>query len=470
MTKQKQYDIAIIGGGPGGYPAAIKAAQSGASVALIEMRELGGTCLNRGCIPTKTLIANADVWHRIHQAEEFGITISEASFDFSQMTRRKDRVVEGIRASLEGLIASNRIAVFKGRGKLVSSQEVKIIGESSELIKVDKVIIATGSEPRQISAFPFDYKKIHDSTSILNLTSLPKKLVIIGGGVIGVEFASLYARLGVEVIILELMPTIIPTEDPSIASVLTKSFINQGIKIHTGVIVKRIEVIGGGVRVHLADNDLVEADIALVAVGRIPNTSDIGLDKAGVLCDEKGIIPVNNKMETNVPGIYAVGDITGKWWLAHVATHQGIVAACNAIGEDAHMNYNAVPAIIFTEPEIGTVGMTMAQATARGYTAKSGSFPFQALGKSQATFQKEGFAQIVMDQRTGQILGAQVVGHEAATLIAEMVLAIANELTIESITETIHAHPTIAEAWLEAAYIAAGTPIHWPPKILKKKG
>ena len=467
-NEPKKFDIAILGGGPGGYPAAIKAAQNGKKVALIEAKEMGGTCLNRGCIPTKTLIANAEVWEKINHAEEFGIHVEKATFDFAKMTKRKDSVVTGIRKSLEGLIASNGITVIRGFGKLVSPTEIKITGDNSEIITAEKIIIATGSEPRNMEAFPFDYERIHDSTSILNLTKLPKKLIIVGGGVIGAEFASLYAAFGVEVTILELMPTIIPTEDPSVSSVLTKAFLKKGIKIHTKVTVQKIEHSKDGVQVKLADGTAFDADIALVAVGRMANTSNIGLEKAGVFVNEKGTIPVNEKMETNIPGIYAIGDITGKWWLAHVATHQGIVAASNAAGIHSHINYNAVPAIIFTVPEIGTVGLTLSQATAKGYQAKLGSFPFQALGKSQATLQTDGFAQIVIDSLTNQILGAQVVGYEAATLVAEMGLAITNELTIESVHETIHAHPTIAEAWLEAAYIAGDEPIHWPPSKKKK--
>ena len=467
IEEKKKFDVIVLGGGPGGYPAAIKAAQSGRKVALVEAKEMGGTCLNRGCIPTKTLIANADIWHQIQHAEDFGITIGAASFDFAKMTKRKDEVVTKTRKSLEGLIASNRITVFKGYGKFISPQEIKVIGENSAVITAEKIIIATGSEPRNIPAFPFDYKQIHDSTSILELTKLPKSLAIIGGGVIGCEFASLYSILGVQVSILEMMPTIIPTEDPEISAVLTKAFQKKGIKIQTKVTVQKIETSKEGIKVLLADGSSVEAEMALVSVGRSLNTTDIGLDKAAV-ATEKGAIPVNDKMETNVPGIYAIGDITAKWLLAHVATHQGIVAASNAVGETAHINYNAVPSIIYTEPEIGTIGLSLSQAKAKGYAATTGSFPFQALGKSQAINKTEGFAQIVIDKRTGQVLGAQVVGHEAGTLVAEMGVAIANELTVESITETIHAHPTIAEAWLEAAYLAADTPIHWPPKASKK--
>lgn len=469
MEKEK-FDVVVIGGGPGGYPAAIRAAQRGKKVALIEAKEMGGTCLNRGCIPSKALIANAEYWQQLQEAEEFGVQIQGMSFDYEKMAQRKDRVVNRMRTGLEGLIAANSIKVFKGVGRLISRSEIKIQGQDNALIEADRVILATGSEPRNIPAFPFDYKKIHDSTSLLDLTTLPKSLVIIGGGVIGCEFASLYSLLGVSVTIIELLPRILPMEAEEVSQALTKAFIKRGIQLETNAKVERIESNEAGIKVYVEGGKVYSADISLVAVGRSLNTRDVGLDKAGVLVQENGLVSVNSKMETSVAGIYAVGDIASKWWLAHVASHQGIVAAENACGGNAYMHYEAVPSVTFTEPEIGTVGLSLAEALKQGYQAKIGAFPFQALGKSQATLHPEGFAQIVVDEKTGQILGAQVVGYEASTLIAEMALAITNELTIESISETIHAHPTISEAWLEASYLAGGLPIHLPPKAKRKKG
>lgn len=466
--EERTFDIVVIGGGPGGYPAAIKAAQSEKKVALVEAKDLGGTCLNRGCIPSKTLIANAEVLQRVREAEEFGVIVGEISFDFQKMVRRKDAIVGRIRKSLEGLIASNKITLFRGFGKLTSATTVEVAGPNPVRLKTEKIILATGSEPRNIDAFPFDYNQIHDSTSMLELQTLPESLAIIGGGVIGCEFASLYSALGVDVTILEMMPRIIPMECSSISNALAKAFTKKGIKLLTNVVVQGIDKSPDGVKIRLAGKESVEADIALVAVGRSLNVQGIGLDTAGIKLTESGLIAVNDKMETNVPGIYAVGDISSRWWLAHVASHQGVIAASNATGHEAHINYHAVPSVIFTSPEIGTVGRTLEGAIKDGFNATVGSFPFQALGKSQAADQTEGFAQVVTDKRTGQILGAQVVGHEASSLIAEMAVAIANELTVESITETIHAHPTIAEVWLEAALIANDTPLHFPPKIQRK--
>lgn len=468
-TPQK-FDVAVLGSGPGGYPAAIRAAQNGKSVALIEAKDIGGTCLNRGCIPSKTLIANAEVLSKINDAEEFGIKVGQVSFDYSKMVDRKESVVGNIRKSLEGLIAANKITILRGYGRFTSPHSLKIMGKDNVEIFADKIIIATGSEPRNIPAFPFDYKKVHDSTSLLEMRQLPKKMAIIGGGVIGCEFASLYAILGVEVTILEMMPRIIPMEAEAVSNALAKALKDKGIKIETGVKVEGIDTSGKGVKVLLGQGKEVLADIALVSVGRKLNTHDIGLDKAGILVQDNGIIPVNEKMETQVDGIYAIGDIASKWWLAHVATHQAMVAANNATGHPAVMHYNAVPSVIFTHPEVATVGLSLEAALEKGYRAATGSFPFQALGKSQAALQTDGFAQIVVDKNTGQVLGAQVVGHEASTLIAQMALVIANELTVECITETIHAHPTIAEAWMEAAFLGADAPLHWPPKAGKKAG
>lgn len=465
--KFQKFDIVVIGGGPGGYPAAIKAAQSGKKVALIEAKKVGGTCLNRGCIPSKTLIASAEMLHKIQDAEAFGIVTGKVEFDYSKMVDRKDQVVNKICKSLEGLIAANKIKLFNGFGKFVSPRTIKVLGEDNVEISAEHIIIATGSEPRNMPAFPFDYKKIHDSTSLLELRSLPKKLAIIGGGIIGCEFASLYSTLGVEVVILEMMPSIIPMESESVSKALSKAFVKKGINIETNVVVEGIDTNGQGVTVRLAGGKNITADIALVAVGRKLNTSDISLEKAGVIVQDNGIILVNEKMETSVPGIYAVGDIASKWWLAHVATHQGLVAANNAIGHPSKMNYQAVPSVIFTTPEIGTVGYSLEQALQKGFPATLGVFPFQALGKSQASLQTDGFAQIVIDKSNGRVLGAQVVGYEASSMIAEMAIVIANELTVECITETIHAHPTIAEAWMEAAFIGEEKPLHWPPKTSK---
>lgn len=466
MEKQ-EFDIIVIGGGPGGYVAAIRAASKGAKVALIEATGLGGTCLNRGCIPSKTLIANAEVLRKIKESKNYGIDVGTFSFDFAKMKERKDQIVEKLRKGIEGLVAANKITLFRGYGKFLSENEVKVVGQDETILQGKKIIIATGSEPKPLPGFAFDHSLIHDSTSLLDLTVIPKKVVIIGGGVIGCEFASLYKEFESDVTIIELLPNILSTEGKNISDVLAASFRKKGIKIETNISIVKIEKRGQIATLHLSDGRTLESDCVLISVGRKLNTDNIDLEKTGVVVEQNGTIATNEKMETNVAHIYAIGDITGKWMLAHVASHQGMIAADNATGHTTKINYRAVPSVIFTYPEIGTIGYTLEKALEAGFDATIGKFPFQALGKSLATINTEGFAQIVISKSTGEILGAQVVGYGAATLIAEMAVAIGAELTIHSIADTIHAHPTIAEAWLEAAHVAMETPIHLPPKPKK---
>lgn len=461
--EKKQFDVIVIGAGVGGYVAAIRAAQKGVKVALIESREMGGTCLNRGCIPSKALIADADAWRMVKNSAQHGITTENISFNYEKMVERKDRVVERLRKGVTGLVASNKITVFKGVGKFMSPTEVKVLGENEDILEGKNIIIATGSEPRALPQFPFDYQRIHDSTSFLELKQLPKKLVIIGGGIIGCEFASLHNALGVDVTIVELLPLIISTEGKTISDALTTTFKRQGVKIEVNANVKAIEKNDSGVTIQLENGNPITADMVLISVGRKYNTENLGLEKTGVIVEKNGSIPTNDKMQTNVPHIYAIGDVTGKWLLAHVASHQGIVAASNATGHAHKMSYKAVPSVTFTHPQIATVGLTLEKALEKGLDATIGKFPFQALGKAQAAIEADGFAQVVISKSTKAILGAQVMGHEASTLIAEMTAAIQNEFTVESITETIHAHPTLSEAWLEATFLANNEPLHMPP-------
>ena len=460
----EQFDVAVIGAGPGGYVAAIKAAQEGAKVALIEKELLGGTCLNCGCIPTKTLLASADVVHTVKRAADFGVSVDGLSFNYGQMVERKDGVVSKIRSSLEGLIKSNQITIMKGLGEFVDRNTLKVSGDEQVMIGVDKVIIATGSKPMDIAALPCDHKKVFNSTSILERTEMPQSIVIVGGGYIGCEFASLYSELGCDVTIVEALDSIVSAQGKSISGALAKSFEKRGVKIETSIAVKAIHDVADGVEVELVDGRKLQSEIALISIGRSIVSDSLKIENAGLGVGERGVIEVNSKMETNVAGIYAIGDVTGKMMLAHVASHQGIVAAMNSVDKEMFMHYDAVPAVIFTSPEIAMVGMTSEEAKEEGYQVKSAKFPLQALGKAQATMDTEGFVEVVIEGSTKQILGAQVVGHGAADLISEMALAIQNELTIECVIETIHAHPTMAEAWLEASLIANDTPIHFPPK------
>lgn len=464
MTERKKHDVAVIGSGPGGYTAAIRAAQLGKSVALIEKDLLGGCCLNVGCIPTKTLISNAAVFHQVKRAADFGITTGPISFHYDQMKARKDKVIGKIRSSLEGLIKSNKITIYQGFAQFDAPKVLKVVGKDNLYIDAEKIIIATGSIPLDVKAFPCDHKRILNSTSILELIEAPKSLAIVGGGYIGCEFASLFAELGTKVTILEALPTILTAQGAQIAQFMTRIFTAKGIEILTNVMVKQIENQKTHAHITLEGGKAIDADLALVAVGRKVYTEGLQLEKAGLKTTDKGFIETDAHMQTEVRGIYAIGDVTGKWMLAHVASHQGIVAANNACEKEAEMHYEAVPAVVFTSPEIATVGMTLEQAQKSGFDAIAGSFPFQALGKAQASMDTEGFTQVVSDKKTGQILGAAAIGHEASNLIAEMALAIQNELTLDSVIETIHAHPTLAESWHETALIASERPINFPPK------
>ncbi len=464
MIEKKHVDVAVIGAGPGGYTAAIRAAQLGKSVALIEKEWLGGTCLNVGCIPSKALLAGAQVLHQVRKAADFGITTGEVSFRYEKMKARKDAVVTKIRAGLEGLLKANKITILRGAAKFESPQELKIMGADNLFITADKIIIASGSTPLDIAAFPCDHERILNSTSILEITQVPKTLAIVGGGYIGCEFASLFTELGAQVTILEALQTILAPQGKEVSQFMTKTFTAKGIAIKTNVFVKSIENKKSHAHLCFSDGSSLDAELCLVSVGRKVDTQGLCLEKAGLAPGEKGYIETNLRMETSVKNIYAIGDITGKWMLAHVASHQGMVAAANAAGLSEEMHYEAVPAVIFTSPEIATVGLTMEGAVQAGFTPVAGTFPFAALGKAHAASDLEGFSQVISDKKTGQILGALCIGHDASNLIGEMALAIQNELTLESVIQTIHAHPTIAESWLEAALMAADRPINFPPK------
>jgi len=467
---KKKFDFIILGGGPGGYVAAIRAAKSGGSVALIESKDLGGTCLNRGCIPSKAHIANSEHLRKVKESSTFGISVKELSIDYSIMKKRVDKTVSSILKGLTGLIKANKITLFQGKGSFISNNEIKVSGSSPVLLEGKILVIATGSEPKNIAAFPFDNERILSSTSLLEKKELPQSLVIIGGGVIGSEFASLYNELGVKVTILEALPEIIPMEAPELSKELAHSFKKRGIQVETGVFVEQVKHTKSGVAVFHSNGNKIEAEWALVAIGRKLNSNGIGLEHTGVSVTPQGAIQVNAHMQTDTSHIYAIGDITAKSMLAHVASHQGIVAIEHALGkENAVMHYNAIPSVIYTYPEVASVGLTLEQSKEQGIKAKASSFPFKVLGKSQATGETEGFAQLIIEENTEQILGAQVIGSEAASLIAEIVISIQNELTLSCLKDTIHAHPTFSESWLEAGFLADGIPIHLPPIQTKKK-
>lgn len=464
MSDNKKFDIAVIGAGPGGYVAAIKAAQLGKNVALIEKEALGGTCLNVGCIPTKTLIASATMHHMVKKAEEFGISVGPIKIAYEKMKARKDKVVAQIKAGLTSLIKANKITIFSGVAQFESPHDLKVMGQDNARITAGQIIIATGSVPIDVKTFPCDHERILNSTSILELTHLPKSLAVVGGGYIGCEFASLFAELGVHVTIVEAMPTILAAQGATVSDFMTKTFTSNGIEIKTNVMVKTIENKQYKTVITFTDGNTLETEMTLVAIGRKPFTEGLSLEKAGLKTNERGFLDVSDKMETEVREIYAIGDVTGKAMLAHVASHQGITAAMNACGFESVVHYDAVPAVIFTSPEVATVGISAEDATKKGLAVNVGTFPFQAIGKAQASGDTKGFSQIISDKKTNQILGSVIIGHDAANLIAEMALAIQNELTLECVLETIHAHPTMAEIWHETAAMTLGMPIHLPKK------
>lgn len=458
------FDCVVIGAGPGGYVAAITAAQAGIKTALIEEREAGGTCLNRGCIPSKALLSAAEIVNQIRHANQFGIHVDNFSIDYPAMVQRKDSVVRSIRDGLNSLIRSNKITVFSGRGSLISSTEVKVLGETSSVIKARSIILATGSEPRAFPGIPFSPSspRILCSTGVLNLKELPQKLAIIGGGVIGCEFASLFHTLGSKVSVIEASQQILALNNPDISKTMFDKFSRQGLRFMLGASVSDIQDMGDCVRITINGND-EEYDYVLVSIGRRLNTENLGLDKAGVICDERGVIPTDSTMRTNIPNIYAIGDITGQWQLAHVASHQGIVAARNISGHRDEIDYSAVPSVIFTFPEVATVGLSPSVAQQEGIPVKITKFPFRAIGKAVAMGEADGFAAIISHETSQQILGAYVIGPQASSLISEITLAVRNELTLPCIYETIHAHPTLAEIWAESALLAVDTPLHMPP-------
>jgi dihydrolipoamide dehydrogenase len=458
-----EFDLVVIGAGPGGYPAAIRAAQKGKKVALIESNKLGGTCLNRGCIPSKALIACADSYRHVLSAKKYGINVQGISFDYKKMVEHKNQTVQRMLQGLEYLISQNNIEVIHGHAKYVSANTIKVLGENPVTLKTKNSIIAAGSEPYEIDKFPFDFVDIHNSSSILQMEELPKSLAIIGAGYIGCEFASLYATLGVKVILIEALAHILPFQDKDISQRITQSFKEKNIDIYTSSLVKGVKKESGKVKIDLGDV-VVEAEKALISVGRMLNCKDLGLEKIAVQLDERGKIKVNCKMETSIASIYAIGDVVSNYQLAHVATHQGLVAVENILGKETSMHYNAIPSVIFTDPEVASVGYSLQEAVDKGYAASESQFNTAVLGIAQAAQKQEGFFKVVIDRQTKAILGAQVVGYQAGILIAQMALAIENELTLECVIETICAHPTFSEGWLEACFIAHGTPLHMPPK------
>ncbi len=461
----KNFDVAIIGAGPGGYSAAIRAAQLGKKVALIEKQFLGGVCLNVGCIPTKALLTSADALDIIKNANTFAINVDKINFTLEAMIERKDKIVQNLRKGLEGLLQSNKIQIIKGKAKFLSKNEIEISGLTNDKISAKNIIIATGSYPAQLPNIQVDHKTIYNSNSLLCLKKQPKSMIIIGGGYIGCEFASFYSRLGVKITIIEALPSILYSHGKDLAKLLSNSFQAQGIDLKVESKVLRCEKTKEGIEVSLDNNEVIKSEIALLAIGRKPLTQNLNLENLNIQIGKDKQIIVDDQMKTSEDNIYAIGDVTGKWMLAHSAVHEALVAVDTIAGIENKMDFSAVPAVIFTKPEIAIVGLTPDQATKNDMNVDIAKFPFTALGKAHALSEKKGFVEVVVDKKTKRILGAQAIGPSASVLIAEMGLAITNKLDAKAVIDTIHAHPTLAESWQEALLIALNRPLNFPPNL-----
>ena len=456
------YDVGIIGGGPGGYVAAIKAAQLGGSVCLIEKGEWGGTCLNRGCIPTKTLFAVANLATQVQEASAFGIHINgEATINYAQVLDHKASVIKQLTGGIAQLLKANGVDTRNGTATLTDRNSIVVSKPdgTTEQLHAKNIIIATGSEPAEPPVFDIDEEQVLTTTGILNLTELPESLLIVGGGVSGCEFASIFSALGCQVTVLELLPTILATEDVQVIRHIQLFMKRKGITIHTGAKLTHVKKSEAGVAAVLESGEELAAEKMLVSIGRRYNTENIGLETVGVHTDSGKII-VDAQMQTNVPGIYAVGDVASRYLLAHVASAEGKIAAQNCLGDHVEMDYQVVPWCVFTLPEIGHVGMTEKEATDEGYEVKIGRFPYAANGKALGLGETDGFVKTVSDVDSGDILGVHIVGVQASTLIHEAAIAVRLGASAEDIAHTVHAHPTLSEMVMESAEAAYGRAIH----------
>jgi len=458
------YDVIVIGAGPGGYPAAIRSAQLGKKTVIIEKEAFGGTCLNWGCIPTKTLIASAERYHHAAHSEAFGITTKGLAFDYAKMIARKAEVVAKLSGGVQGLLKSNGVEMIRGTARFEGPNRLSVVQPDGKTLWLTaaSIIIAAGSDSAMPGFLPKD-ARVMDSRAFLELTALPKNLLILGGGVIGCEFACMAAALGTKVTIVEMLEDIVVVLDRDVRRVLRKRMETLGITILTGAPLANIAVAKDKVTGTYKDQT-VEGDVLLVAVGRKPNTAALDLARAGVKVDPRGTIPVDEHGRTNIASIFAIGDlVTGSIQLAHAATQQGVTAAETAAGLKAKVE-KVCPSCIFTSPEIGLAGLTENKAQQLGIAVKTAVFPFAALGKAMAAGDTDGFVKWVCDPTTGRVLGAQAIGGHATELISEAALAIRNELTINEVGNTIHCHPTLSEAWMEAAHAFHGTCIHLPKR------
>jgi dihydrolipoamide dehydrogenase len=460
------YDIIVIGSGPGGYVTAIRASQLGLKTAIVERESLGGICLNWGCIPTKALLKSANVYEYLQHASDYGITVKEGSADFNAIIDRSRGVANGMSNGIQFLMKKNKIDVIKGSGKIKAGKKVDVTAEDGTVTEytADKgVILATGARSRKLPNIPQDGEKIIGYREAMTLKSLPKRLVVVGSGAIGVEFAYFYNTLGTEVTIVEFMPNIVPVEDEEVSKQMEKSFKKAGINILTNASVETVEKTAKGciVTVKTAKGEeKIECDVVLSAVGIETNIEGIGLEEVGIATD-KGRVLVNDFYQTNIPGYYAIGDIVPGPALAHVASAEGIICVEKIAGHHPEpLDYGNIPGCTYASPEIASVGMTEKAAKAAGLDIKIGKFPFSASGKASAAGAKDGFVKLIFDAKYGELLGAHMIGANVTEMIAEIVAVRKLEVTGEALIKTVHPHPTMSEAVMEAAAAAYGEVIH----------
>ncbi|WP_063056695.1 dihydrolipoyl dehydrogenase [Nocardia salmonicida] len=478
-----EFDLLVIGGGPGGYVAAIRAAQRGLKVCVVEKERPGGVCLNWGCIPTKAMLRSAEVFHTLASAAEFGVYADNVRYDFAAVRQRKDSIVKELTDGVAGLLKANGVTVIEGHARFVEPTVVEVhevgaspifdggpryaaaAGTPIRRVSARDVIIATGSVPVQPPIPGAGLPGVVTSDGAFGLTEVPQRLVIIGGSAVGAEWASLFATFGSQVTVVEMQDRLVPLEDKEIGDALGRSFRKRGITVLTGATVTAITE-GDVLRVSVggpAAADL-DADVVLVGVGRAPNTAELGLDVAGIATDARGFIEVDDRLRTGVEHVYAIGDVTGRALLAHVASHQGITAAEVIAGHEAHIDYSVIPAATFTHPEIASVGLTEEAARAAGHEVITAKFPFAALGRAKTFGETDGFIKIVAGQAHQEVLGVHIIGPSASDLIAEGALAISLEATLDELADTIHAHPTLGEIGMEAAMAGLGLPVHIAPR------
>ncbi|MBG0786005.1 MAG: dihydrolipoyl dehydrogenase [Anaerolineaceae bacterium] len=463
----KEYDVIVIGAGPGGYVAAIRSAQLGKKTAIVEKRFLGGVCLNIGCIPSKALLKNAEVAHTLREGgKDFGFSFDNLELDYSVAFKRSRKVSDRLVRGVGFLMKKNNIDVHMGAAKLTAKDTVEVTPEEGEpeTLKAKDIIIATGSHPFVIPGVELDGEKIVDYEAAIMRDSLPGSAVIIGGGAIGVEFATVWSSYGVDVTIVEMLDHLLPLEDEAVAKEIEKAYKKRGIHVMTGSKVQKVEATKTGSKVTVLTGDeetVIDADLTLVAIGFRPNIAGLGLEEVGVKLTERGHIDIDDKMATSVPGIWAIGDVTGKLLLAHVAQAMGVVAAESIAGvETVKLDYDMMPRATYCHPQAASFGYSEAKAKELGYDVEVGNFPFQANGKALGLDDYQGFVKVVTDKKYGEILGAQMVGPDVSELLPELTLAQRFELTVHEIGRNVHAHPTLSEAIMEAAEGAAGKAIH----------